>query len=351
MQSKMTFGTRCLVNVAVVASLVGAAWLPSAFAASATDNVAVDQAEAQARDSWREAISHTATPAEGCFHATYPSVLWQPMACKVAPVRYQPPPRRLSKVKPETTGDGNDYAISVSGLISQTVGSFPTVTGVKSEKGVGVASFGGGGILGPNEYTLQINSSLEQQTTAACKSHSGCTIWQQYVYSPDYNVQGEAAVFIEYWLIGYGSSCPSGWESDGGGDCVKNSAATTAPDVPITQLASLKLTGTAKSGGNDTAVFTDGTEAYTLTAKDSVLYLGTVWNESEFNVVGNAGGSEAQFNSGSSVTVKVAVTDGSTATPSCLSGAGSTGETNNLNLGSCTKAGGSTPYIQFKESN
>lgn len=351
MQSKMTFGKRCLVNAAVVAGLVGAAWLPSAFAQSATDNVAVDQVQAQAQESWRAAIAQTAAPAEGCYQATYPSIIWQPMACKVAPVHYQPPPRRLAKAR-QTTGDGNDYALSVPGhVISQTVGSFPTVTGVKTEKGVGVASFGGGGILGPNEYTLQINSSLEQQTTAACNGHSGCTIWQQYVYAPDYNVQGEAAVFIEYWLIGYGSSCPSGWESDGGGDCVKNSAAATAPDAPITQLASMKLTGTAKSGGNDTSVYTNGTHAYTLTAKDSVLDLGTVWNESEFNVVGNAGGSEAVFNSGSSVTVKVAVTDGSTAAPSCLSGAGSTGETNNLNLGSCSTASGSTPSIQFKESN
>jgi hypothetical protein len=86
-------------------------------------------------------------------------------------------------------------------------------------------------------------------------------------------------------------------------------------------------------------------------AKDSVVDISAVWRQSEFNVVGNAGGSEAVFNSGSSVSVKVALTDGSTAAPTCVANAGSTGETNNLNLGTCTTAGGTTPSIQFTESN
>jgi hypothetical protein len=216
---------------------------------------------------------------------------------------------------------------------------------------VGVAAFGGGGILGANEYTLQVNSNYNK-TTAACKSHSGCTVWQQFIYSPDYSTKGKAAVFIQYWLLGYGgSSCPSGFGSDGSGDCYKNSAAVTAPDIAATQLANLKISGTATNGGNDTVVFTNGTTAYSLTAKDSVLDLATAWDQTEFNVVGNAGGSEAEFNSGSSITVKLAVADGSTAKPTCASNAGSTGESNNLNLGSCTATGGSSPYIQFTESN
>jgi hypothetical protein len=98
-------------------------------------------------------------------------------------------------------------------------------------------------------------------------------------------------------------------------------------------------------------VFNNGTTAYTVNASDSVVDISTVWKESEFNVVGNAGGSRADFNKGSSITVKVALTDGSTLAPTCLANAGSTGETNNLNLGSCSATGGSTPYIQFIESN
>jgi hypothetical protein len=236
-------------------------------------------------------------------------------------------------------------------LITETFGSFSAVTGVKSERSVGVASFGGGGILGPNEYTLQVNSNFTG-TTAACAGHSGCTVWQQFIYSPDYNVKGEAAVFMQYWLIGWGTSaCPSGWGSDGGGDCYTNSAYVAAPDMKITSLGKLTLTGSATAGGTDTVVFNNGTEAYSISGSDSVLDIADVWTESEFNVVGNAGGSRADFNRGTSVTVNVALTDGSNAAPTCVANAGSTGETNNLKLGSCTTSGGATPSIQFKESN
>jgi hypothetical protein len=47
------------------------------------------------------------------------------------------------------------------------------------------------------------------------------------------------------------------------------------------------------------------------------------------------------------------VNDGCSQAPSCFgpSYGGTTGEYNYLNLGSCTAAGGSKPYIQFTESN
>src|ERR1700722_142859 len=63
---------------------------------------------------------------------------------------------------------------------------------------------GSGGILGPNEYTLQVNTNFTG-TTSACAGHTGCTVWQQFIYSPDYEVKGEAAFFMQYWLIGWGS--------------------------------------------------------------------------------------------------------------------------------------------------
>ncbi|WP_430391455.1 hypothetical protein [Dyella sp. 20L07] len=348
---------RAKLMFAIVAGLVGAASLPAVCAAQSGSvslqppSEIVGPLEAQARENWRADIAHIATPSEGCFEATYPSVIWHQTVCREVIPRVHPMPRWHLPGAKETAGNGNDYTLQTTSLITQTVGNFPTVTGVTSEQGVGVAAYGGGGILGANEYSLQINSSFSS-TTSACKSHSGCTVWQQFVYAPDYETQGQAAVFMQYWLIGYGgTSCPSGWGSDGAGDCYKNSAAATAPDVAATQLGNVKLTGTVTSGGNDTVVFTNGTKAYSSSGKDSVLYLAQVWKESEFNVVGNAGGSEAQFNSGSSITVKVAVTDGSTAAPSCVADSGTTGESNNLNLGSCTASGGSTPSIQFTESN
>ncbi|HEX7814037.1 hypothetical protein [Dyella sp.] len=360
MQSNVKRGVRYMLQVAILAGLAGGAMsVPTAFAASSVEQQAVqtDQLQAQAQTNWRETISHLSAPADGCFEAEYPSTTWKQVACNTAPARAHSippvPPHHLTLLSGggQTVGNGNDYALKSNTLITSTVGSFPSVTGVTSESGVGVSSFGGGGILGPNEYTLQINTDFNS-TTSSCAGHSGCVVWQQFIYSPDYNVDGQAAVFMQYWLIGWGSSrCPSGFGSDGEGDCYGNSSAATAPDVPATQLANLKLTGTVVNGGNDTVTFTNGTHAYSASGSDSKLHIASVWKSSEFNVVGNAGGSKAQFNSGSSVTVKVAVSNGSTSAPTCASNAGSTGETNNLTLHSCTTAGGSNPSIQFTESN
>ena len=155
---------------------------------------------------------------------------------------------------------------------------------------------------------------------------------------------------MQYWLINYGDSCPSGWIAYSP-DCYKNSTAVSVPKVAISQLANLKLSGAAVSGGTDTLVFTTETEAYSTTGKDSVVDLATDWHESEFNIIGDGDGSKATFNKGASITVKIAVTDGSTAAPTCASNAGTTGETNNLTLKSCTASSGSTPSIQFVESD
>jgi hypothetical protein len=333
----------------VAAGVVSAFWLQPSLAAEPAQSTL--DPEAAAHENWRAFMNQNAASPEGCFHASYPSYVWEKVDCKIPHPRFHPVWKMPTHGAGEVTGNGNDYVAKAAGLISATLGTFPKVTGVTSETGVGVAAFGGGGILGPNEYTLQINTNFTG-TTSTCAGHSGCTVWQQFIYSPDYNTPGQAAVFMQYWLIGWGSSrCPSGWMSDGGGDCFRNSAFVAAPDMPITSLGQLTLSGSAVAGGNDTVVFNNGTNAYSISGKDSVVNIASVWTESEFNVVGNAGGSRANFNRGSSVTVKAALTDGSTSAPTCVANAGSTGETNNLNLGTCTASGGTTPSIQFTESN
>jgi hypothetical protein len=350
MKPTRTLDWRVLLPAAT-ASLVSACWLQPVFAQQSA--AATVDAEAVAKNNWRQFMSKNPAAEPGCFHADYPSYLWEKTACLTLAQPHVHPVRRQPTAGPaaEVTGNGNDYVAQAVGLISKTLGTFPSVTGVTSERSVGVAAFGGGGILGPNEYTLQINTNFTG-TTSTCAGHSGCTVWQQFIYSPDYNVNGQAAVFMQYWLIGWGSSaCPRSWMSAGGGDCFRNSNFVAAPDIPITSLGSLTLSGSATAGGNDTVVFNSGTQAYSISGADSVVNIAQVWRQSEFNVVGNAGGSRANFNRGSSVTVKIALTDGSTAAPTCVAGAGSTGETNNLNLGPCTTAAGSTPSVQFTESN
>jgi len=372
MQFRVKFGTRSLLHIAVVAGFVGVVPLSSAFAAQSGDEV-VDNAAAQAREAWRGTMHEISAPREGCFHASYPSTEWQEVECAEPPGYRSALPN--GKNREQTVGNGYDYVVQVpSGhLLSSALGSFPTVTGVKSEKSVGVAAFGDGGILGTNEYTLQVNTNFDS-SSPACDGYSGCFAWQQYVMSTNTPVSltssqltDKTEVFIEYWLINYGvdngsNICPSGFIDAGadaegpGDDCVQNSKATVIANgqLPITDLASLKLSGSAKSGGTDAATVTYGSEAYTATVSDSLTDIASGWTQAEFNVLGNAGGSRADFNSGSSITVKVAVTDGSTTAPTCVSPSeyeGTTGETNNLTLGKCTATGGSTPYIQFTESN
>lgn len=338
----------CYVIRVAAAGLLCACWLQPVCAQSAD---AADAADSQAREIWRANMSSNPASAEGCFHAAYPSLVWESVECAVGQPRVHPVPRRPAGAGEDVTGNGHDYVVGAAGLITETLGTFPLVSGVTSEKSVGVALFGGGGILGPNEYTLQVNSNYNK-TTTVCAGHSGCTVWQQFIYSTDYLTKGEAAVFMQYWLIGWGKkACPGGWMSAGGGDCYRNSAYALAPDMKITTLGKLTLSGAAVAGGNDTVVFNNGTEAYSVSGKDSVVKLATVWNESEFNVVGDAGGSRAVFNTGSSVTVHASVKDGSTAAPKCVANAGSTGETNNLNLGSCSTSAGASPAINFIESN
>ncbi len=366
---------RSLLRIAVTAGLVGVSLIsissaaPSAFAQS---DEAVGLAELQAREVWRATMHQIPAPGKGCFHASYPSTRWEEVEC-VAPPGYRSAlPKDVGRE--QTVGNGYDYvAQAPSGhLFSSAIGSFPTVKGVMSEKSVGVPAFGDGGILGNNEYTLQVNTNFAN--TKACAGYSGCLAWQQYVLSTNTPVSltsnqltGNTEVFIEYWLINYGVDngtdiCPKGFIDGGadasgpGDDCVQNTTAAVVAkgQIPITDLASLKLSGTAKASGTDAATVTFGTNAYTATVADSLTDIASGWSQAEFNVLGNAGGSKADFNSGSSVTVKVALADGSSTAPTCVSPSnydGTTGETNNLSLGKCITTGGSSPYIQFTETH
>jgi hypothetical protein len=317
---------RRMACVAFAAGIVGVGSLSTAIAATSAE-----EAEAQARESWREAIVRTAVPNEGCFHAAYPSKQWESVACGVAPNRPFRPHKAAAGL---TVGDGDDYVASVTGLMSSAVGSFPQVTGVTSEKNFGKA----------NNYSLQLNSNF--MTTAVCNGPN-CLSWQQFIYSTG---DREGSVFMQYWLIDYGVPCPSGWYADAP-DCYTNSASVSAPNQVITQLANLKVSGSAVLGGVDTVTFTTETDAYSATGPDTVVDLATGWNQSEFNVIGNGDGTKARFNKGSSIEVKIAVSNGTTSAPTCVADAGTTGETNNLTLGSCKGFGGATPSIEFIEAN
>ena len=363
----MKLYARSQVYIAVAAGLFSVAALPSVLAAQADS--AVDRAEAQAHQAWREVMHEISPVGTGCFHASYPSTRWEKVECADAPGYRSAPPKIT-----QTLGNAHDFvAQAPSGhLFNAAEGEFTKVSDVTSEKGVNVP-FGDGesdGITGKNEYTLQLNTDIAY--TAACGVYADCFAWQQYVMSTNTPVSlssdkltKKTQVFIEYWLINYGASssatCPAGFlnggpSGAGGVNCVQNSKAVTVYDgqLPITNLANLELEGTATENGTDYAIVYYDSDSYAASTKDSYTDISTEWSQAEFNVFGNAGGSRADFNTGASLTVAIVVSDGSTSAPTCIRPAkddGTTGETNNLDPGECISEGGNLDYIEFVESN
>jgi hypothetical protein len=338
-KSMKTGVTKTLCAVAVLAAASVACGSSGPRSASVqTLPAAVSPDEVAARAAWREAIVLTPATEDGCFHAAYPSMDWEAIACTTATTRYNVRPfaSRNEAGTPFTVGNGDDFAAEVaSGKISSATGTFPTVTGVKSENDEGEA----------NTYSIQLNSNF-MSGRKACEGVDGCLSWTQFVYST-----GEEQAFMQDWLIGIGNTCPnSNFFSDGEGDCFTNSAAVNVPAIPVSKLSGFKMVGSAKAGGKDTLVFTAEGDAFSTNQPDTITDLSTDWTASEFNIIGDGGGSEATFNAGSSITVKIALADGSTKAPKCVANDGTTGETNNLNLGKCTATAGKTPFIEFVES-
>jgi hypothetical protein len=207
---------------------------------------------------------------------------------------------------------------------------------------------------GQSAFSLQLNTSFFD--TTVCPSTSpGCQGWQQFIYS------NMGVAFMQYWLLNYGQPCPSGWNTYGS-DCWENSAnAAAVPVQPISNLANLSVTANAASGGTDSVVFSTGTVIYSASGPDSILKLSQGWNTAEYNLVGDCCGTESSFNAGSTIVVKTSVDNGTTNAPVCVQ-EGFTGETNNLTLTPakpplpssppvCCPYGGSTPAIEFAQSN
>ena len=110
------------------------------------------------------------------------------------------------------------------------------------------------------------------RSAPGAQTPSKCLSWLQYIYS-----SSEQSVFMQYWLIFWDKTCPSGWNT-AGSDCYKNSAAVHAPTEVVTDLSKMTITGSAVNGGVDTTTFTDGANAYTTTGPDTVVDLANAWN-------------------------------------------------------------------------
>jgi hypothetical protein len=308
---------------------------------------APDPALTQQREEWRKAMAKTPPPKDGCFTATHPSTTWEEVPCATAPTTPHPPAKYRedeSGPRPNIVGNGaGDYTAVVSGTIASAIGSFPSMTGVTSADNV----------AGGTNYSLQINSNPFNYGGGLCAGStnpSQCYNWEQFVFEA-----GSGQYYIEYWLVGYLGTCPANWTyfaptATTGGGCFQDTAKPTVAAQPITNLASLSLTGAAGSSDSVTLSIGDG-KVYSL-SNPSVLGLNSYWNTAEFNVFGSSNGAQVTFNPGSTIVVQILTNSATptTAAPTC-GGSSFTAEQNSLNLGTCSTFGGSNPGIQFSESN
>ncbi len=291
------------------------------------------------RAAWRLAVRSLRVPAQGCFKAVYPQVVWKRVGC--VKVRLRPAIPKHGH-RPAVVGNGTDWSARVTGSISAAEGSFPSVSGVTSENVGGTA----------NVYSLQLNTNTFSGTPL-CTGHPGCQGWQQFLYE-----SGSQAILIQYWLINYDATCPSGWASfaPGGGhtDCYENGPMqTSVPKQPITSLSTMQLDASASATGNDTVKMFYGATSASAANMGSILSLGagSNWTDAEFAVIGDYSGRQATFNSGSTIVVKTTVHNGTRSAPTC-EGESFTGETNNLNLvGTATVGTSASPAIVSTQSN
>jgi hypothetical protein len=375
----------------------------AANASVSTTTIAVDP-EAAAKKNWRETIGEQSASGQGkgCFRASYPNYFWEAVPCSTAgKPSSHPTPNRVpdDAPGPQEGGTTGEYvAPTQNGLITHVAGTFYRVSGVTSEKNVDT----NGDTTGSNDYGLQINTNwslpantsnstlLPTATPAACQGHPGCQIWQQFIYTSDFNGDSGPAgshseLFMQYWLFNwleYSDSdsasnsyakvnCQYGWNKVKGEhnyiNCYRNGHIQSVPVViPVSDLGEVKLSSSVQPGGNDELYLSYGADAWAVIESDGFdpdhpnedgISIASIWQGVEFNIVGNTGGSQAVFNQGSVLGVTVNILDGSGLPPLCLIDSdprvgyvGTTGETNNLTLGPCrsTVANGYTA-IQFLE--
>jgi hypothetical protein len=295
---------------------------------------------------WQAEIGHVAAVGSGCFHASFPTLVWHAAKCVTAPERpLAPVLGTASKGGPQKVGDGDDYSAVVSGLITKATGTFTGVSAGITEKG----QIDGSGPKKANEYSLQLNTEFfsGSPACAGARNPANCLAWQQFVYTTDQNL-----VFMQYWLIDYNATCPSGWFTDST-DCYTNSSASLFSGSALTasSLATLSLTASATAGGNDEEVVSNDGQATMVTGKDSKVDLAPNWNTSEWDVFGDAGGGEAYFGKNDALEAVTTLTATSSAAPSCAT-EGFTGETNNLKLAATPALGSvSSPTMGSKQTD
>ena len=318
---------------------------------SAGSASAAPQQGPRTKTAWQGDIAHVRQPGRGCYSASYPALTWHALKCVTAPkIPYLP--KQLAKsaksADPAAGGNSDDYSAKVSGTISQATGTFQDVSPSITEEG----DLNGTTPEVANSFSLQLNTQFFSGSPMCDGSGdpSNCEAWEQFIYGYDNSTTG--SLYIQYWLIDYDATCPSGWITSGTG-CFTNSPSATVSTLTANELGSVQLTGSATAGGNDADTLSVGSGAATsVTNSDSMVDLAPHWNTTQWNVIGNGDGTEAYFGDGTSLEAETSLTDSSgSSAPSCVS-EGFTAETNNLNLTSTPPLGGEpSPTMASQQTN
>ena len=323
-------------------------------------------------EAWRRKIVHAPREKAGaCYRASYPDAVWHEVPCKAIPHKASLPKVIKGGVRPDQVGgnSGADFSATTTNNITEAEGQFDNVTTSGSSN--------------PTSYELQLNTApfntktCNGSTATGVSDVPGCQGWEQYIYSTDNG--GE--VSIQYWLEQWGPSgatCKApvstqcngsnvftdGWcpftLSDAAGnkftDCAINS--TTNTGIGTVSVASLKgnivLSGFPADASNtvDNAIATVSGSASTAPGVNEFTDLSTNWKEVEFNIFGDGGGSQANFDPNTTIEVRTSVASDTTLGPGC-SLQSFTGESNNLTLVATASnpPKGNLPSLVFTETN
>ena len=169
------------------------------------------------------------------------------------------------------------------------------------------------------------------------------------------NQPGGGSIYIQFWRLNYPNQCPPGWNyvpvtaPNTVPGCFTNSPATSVPNIPISKLADLSITGVTANGGSDSVTLSTGDALYTTFAADSTLGMAQYWNAAEFNIFGDSNVHLATLDASASIQAYIKINDGTHNRPRCVL-ASTTAETNNLNLLTpCCPDFGASAQITFQE--
>jgi hypothetical protein len=348
-----------LLPIAAAAQQAASSPSPMSEAPPQAESAAQAKPSAAEMEAWRKRLLVVPRPDKGCFTADYPQMAWREVPCKPSRPHKLYLPQHGGVTRLDVVGgSGPDISATVTGHITLSEGSFDSVTGVTST----------------GAYTLQLNTApFTTSTCSGSPAPASCQGWEQFVY------ESSGGGFIQYWLLQYGpagTSCPTprhsgcaanssyndGWcpfqfTSTGPVYCVVNSLhESSAPAEAMTSLADLKVAGAAAGGGSTTDAITvtvAGSPPFGAAGSNYFPDLGSQWQEAEFNVFGDGGGSQATFNSGANLQVRTEVISGTNTGPGCHLKSW-TGESTNLtlvNTAPVSPAPLPAPALVFAESN